>query len=104
MAKKTSTQQPVNEMAPTFFQNNTEVKKIACCLGVLAVRHAHHRFKADKDRIPFLAGIGFDRHEIAAILNTTPSSVSVVLTNLKKKDKKPKGQPKTNGEDQTATT
>lgn len=80
--------------------DNTELKKISLCLGVLSLRLTHHKFKSDKDRIPFLGALGFNRHEIAAILDTTPLSVSVAQTNLKKKSKR---QRKPNGEDQPTT-
>ena len=66
--------------------NSSEFKKISLCLGILSLRLTHHKFKTDKDRIPFLANLGFNRHEIAAILNTTPLSVSVVLANKKNKN------------------
>jgi CRP-like cAMP-binding protein len=87
--RKKSTNQIIEESAvsaPLF--DNAELKRISLCLGVLALRLGHHKFKQDKDRIPFLSNLGFDRHEIAAILDTTPLSVSVVLTNLKKKSNK----------------
>jgi hypothetical protein len=68
--------------------DNSELKKISLCLGVLSLRLTHHKFKMDKDRIPFLTALGFNRHEIAAILCTTPLSVSVVQTHMKKKPKR----------------
>ncbi len=80
--------------------DNSELKKISLCLGVLTLRLTHHKFKTDKDRIPFLTKIGFNRHEIAAILDTTPLSVSVVQTNKKKKTNR---KSKTDGENQTTT-
>jgi len=80
--------------------DNSELKKVALCLGVLTLRLTHHRFKKDLDRISFLSKLGFDRHEIAAILDTTPLSVSVALTNLKKKSKK---KAKSNAEDQSTS-
>jgi CRP-like cAMP-binding protein len=85
-------------IAPQF--DSSELKRISLCLGVLALRLGHHRFKKDVDRISFLSKLGFDRHEIAAMLNTTPLTVSVAQTNLKKKSKK---KAKTNAEDQSTT-
>ena len=87
--KKRSTNQVPEESAVSAPQfGNTELRRISLCLGVLALRLSHHRFKKDVDRISFLSKLGFDRHEIAAILDTTPLSVSVAMTKLKKKSNK----------------
>jgi len=99
--KKRTTQVPEEAAVSAPMFDNAELKRISLCLGVLALRLGHHRFKKDNDRIPFLLKLGFDRHEIAAILDTTPLSVSVAITNLKKKSKK---RTKTNAQDQSTTT
>jgi CRP-like cAMP-binding protein len=84
--------------SPQF--DSSKLKRISLCLGVLALRLSHHRFKKDVDRISFLSKLGFDRHEIAAILDTTPLTVSVAMTNLKKKSKK---KAKSDAQDQPTT-
>jgi hypothetical protein len=90
MAKRKSTTSQVdNESAVSAVQlDSHELKRISLCLGVLTLRLTHHRFKTDIDRISFLSKLGFDRHEIAAILDTTPLSISVAMTKLKNKSKK----------------
>jgi CRP-like cAMP-binding protein len=86
--KKPSTEVSDESAVSAPSLDNLELKRISLCLAVLALRLGHHRFKKDNDRIPFLSKLGFNRHEIAAILDTTPLSVSVAMTNLKKKSKK----------------
>lgn len=95
--KKKSTQSAELSAVSTGFNYGPELKKISLCLGAMALRLSHHRFTTDKDRIPFLTALGFNRHEIAAILDTTPLSVSVVQTNLKKDSKR---KPKPDAKDQ----
>jgi len=95
--KKPTIQVPEESAVSAPQLSNAELKRISLCLGVLALRLGHHRFKRDNDRIPFLSKLGFDRHEIAAILDTTPLSVSVAMTNLKKKSK---NRTKRNAQDQ----
>lgn len=98
--KKPATQVSDESAVSAPMLDNAELKRISLCLGVLALRLGHHRFKRDNDRIPFLAKLGFNRHEIAAILDTTPLSVSVAMTNLKKRSKK---RSKSNAQDQSTT-
>ncbi len=40
--------------------------------------------KKQKDQIRILALAGLDRHEIARLLSTTPLTVSVVISNIRK--------------------
>ena len=44
--------------------------------------------KKQRDKIVYLSRAGLDRHEIANILGTTPGTVSVELSILKKKGKR----------------
>lgn len=57
-------------------------------LGVISLRLSIKRPKDDKGRILFLHKLGYDAHDIAAILNTTPGTVSVRLSEEKKKRNK----------------
>lgn len=63
---------------------------ISRSLGILALRMAPTRHKTDTDRIHFLQGMGFDRNEIAAMLGTTPGTVSVRLSEKTSKRKSTK--------------
>lgn len=60
-----------------FLQRLTSISR---SLGVLAVRLSRTGLNADAQRIHFLNALGFDRHEIAGILGTTPQSVSTILS------------------------
>ena len=44
--------------------------------------------KTQKEQIEFLANIGLDRNLIALIVGTTPLTVSVTLSKMKKKQKR----------------
>ncbi len=46
--------------------------------------------KKQRDQIAILSRAGFDRHDIAKILGTTPGTVSVELSVLKKLSRKEK--------------
>ena len=99
--KKPTIQVPEESAVSAPQLSNAELKRISLCLGVLALRLGHHKFKRDNDRIPFLSKLGFDRHEIAAILDTTPLTVSVAMTKLKKNSNK---RTKPNAQDQSTST
>jgi len=63
---------------------------IANCLAYLIVRSAELKDKTDNDLIPILASLGFERSAIAAVLQTTPGTVSVRLSRLKAESKSKK--------------
>ena len=58
---------------------------IALSLGALAVRLGPARAKSDHERVRLLRGFGFTNAEVAAILDTTPNTVAVRLSEGKKK-------------------
>lgn len=58
---------------------------IALSLGALAVRLGPVRPKTDHERVRLLRGFGFTNAEVAAILDTTPNTVAVRLSEGKKK-------------------
>lgn len=58
---------------------------IALSLGALAVRLGPARPKSDHERVRLLRGFGFTNAEVAAILDTTPNTVAVRLSEGKKK-------------------
>ena len=79
-AEENSGEAPVS-LAPLFDRLST----ISRSLGVLALRLSPTRPKNDKQRIHFLKGLGFDRNEIAGILGASPETVSVRLSERKRK-------------------
>lgn len=78
-------------IAESLQQLTMTTQQIANSLAFLTMRFSDYRKKPNTERIPFLNNLGFDRHAIAAILDTTPNTVSVRLSQLKasKQDKKP---------------
>jgi DNA-directed RNA polymerase specialized sigma24 family protein len=71
---------------------NTALTQISRSLAVLALRLSPHRPKTDTEQIYYLHGLGFERHEISAILGTTPGTVSVRLSEKKSQAKRRSGQ------------
>ena len=60
---------------------------IALSMGAIATRLAPSRPRTDPDRIRLLKGFGFTNIQIAAILDTTPLTVAVRLSEGKKKSR-----------------
>jgi CRP-like cAMP-binding protein len=56
------------------------LQTIGRSLAAIAMRFSRSHLKTDKARIHYLQGLGFDRNEIAAILGTSPATVSVRLS------------------------
>jgi len=63
------------------------LQQIANCLGYFVVTSGDLKGKPNNELIPVLASLGFDRNSIAAILQTTPETVSVRISRLKAKSK-----------------
>ena len=59
------------------------MQQIANCLGYLVIKNEQFKDLTDNDLIPVLWRLGFDRNDIAAILDTTPGTVSVRISRLK---------------------
>ncbi len=72
---------------PRLDDLNKSLVLVARCLGALAVRFSVTRPKSDTERIHLLQSLGFDRREIAAILATTPNTVSVRLSERRKRQR-----------------
>ena len=71
------------------------IKPISRSLGVIALRLSRSQLKTDTARIKYLQGLGFDRNDIAGILDTTPATVSVRLSERrsgKKNQRKKRGK------------
>lgn len=68
------------------------LKAISRSLGAIALRLSRSQLKTDKVRIKYLQALGFDRNDIAGILDTTPATVSVRLSEHRsgKKDQRKK--------------
>jgi CRP-like cAMP-binding protein len=92
MAKKQSSQAGENDyqLAESLDQLTARLQLVANCLGFLVVRFSDYRKKTDTERIPFLNSLGFDRNDIAAILGTTPNTVSVRLSEFRASKKRKK--------------
>jgi len=82
------TAEAVDRTANTLNQLSASTQQIANCLGFLTVRFSDYRKKPKGEGIAFLNSLGFDRHAIAAILDTTPGAVSVRLSQLKASKKR----------------
>ena len=61
---------------------------ISRCLGVLALRMAASRPKTDTERILFLNALGFDRREVAGMLDIAPQTVSSRLSERRSRRKR----------------
>ncbi len=61
------------------------LKQIANCLALFLINSEALKGKSDPDRIVLLDDFGFDRNSIASIIGTTPDTVSVRLSEAKKK-------------------
>jgi DNA-directed RNA polymerase specialized sigma24 family protein len=68
--------------------------RIARSLAVLAVYSSPYKDKPDTKRIPFLAALGFEKGDIAAILDTTPGTVQKQLSLTRKGQRVKKSPPK----------
>jgi len=63
--------------------DSASLKQIANTLGFLALHTSNYKDKPDTDQIIFLSNLGFDRNSIAAMVGTTPNTVSVRLSEAK---------------------
>ena len=82
------------------------LQQIANCLAYLVVNTGDLKGKNKQDLMPILSDLGFDRNAIAGVLQTTPESVSVRLSQLKasKKNAKKKSTDNSDGENQSSVT
>lgn len=83
------------------------IDRLARSLAVLAVYSSPYKDKPDTQRIPFLAALGFERDDIAAILDTTPGTVKKQLSITRTGQRVKKVPPKKvteNAEDQPRPT
>lgn len=63
------------------------LQQIAHCLGFLSLQAETLKTKKQNDLIPILASFGFERNSIASLLQTTPLTVSVRLSEQKARSK-----------------
>ncbi len=80
-------------IAPQDNLSEQALQQIANCLGYLVVHTEELKGKSNNDMIPILASLGFDRNAVASILQTTPETVSVRLSQLKAKSAKNSAKP-----------
>jgi CRP-like cAMP-binding protein len=64
------------------------LQKNVKCLAYLVLQTKELKGKPNRDLIPILARLGFERKDIAELLQTTPETVSVRLSQLKAGKKK----------------
>jgi hypothetical protein len=86
--KKTSTKPTPSQTVDQVINSSTSLQQIANTLGFLALRTSDYKNKSDTEQIIFLANLGFGRNSIAAIVGTTPSTVSVRLSEAKSQQTK----------------
>jgi CRP-like cAMP-binding protein len=79
------------QVSPEISAVAQKLTMISRSLGAIAVRMAPSRPRKLKDQVHFLNRLGFDRNEVAAILGSTPGSVSVRMSE-RKKGKRGKGK------------
>ncbi len=101
MATKKSVSPPSAESLLTA----QSLQQIANCLAYLVVNTGDLKGKNKQDLMPILSDLGFDRKAIAAVLQTTPESVSVRLSQLKaaKKNAKKKSPGDSDDKNQSGT-
>ena len=63
--------------------DSASLRQIANTLGFLVVNSSDFKDKTDTGRILFLSNLGFDRNSVAAIVGTTPQTVSTRLSEAK---------------------
>jgi len=68
------------EMTPTLISISTQLDQAIRLLAMFVVGD-----KRQREQISMLSRAGLDRHKIAEILGTTPGTVSVELSTLKKR-------------------
>lgn len=73
------------ETGPTITEISTKLDQAIRLLAISVIGD-----KKQRDQIAILSRAGLDRHKIAEILGTTPGTVSVELSVLKKLSKKEK--------------
>lgn len=80
------------------------LQQIANCLAYLVVNTGELKGRNKQDLMPILSDLGFDRNAIAGVLQTTPESVSVRLSQLKASKKKAKKKSADNSNDKNQSS
>ena len=89
--KKSTTNQEFNPKV--LEETNQSLRQIATGLGFIALQMSNLKDKKNPEKIQFLSKFGFDRHQIAAIIDSTASTVSKELSILKAPAEKEVPQP-----------
>jgi hypothetical protein len=74
-------------------ETNQSLRQIATGLGFIALQMSNLKDKKNPEKIQFLSKFGFDRNQIAAIINSTASTVSKELSILKASTEKEEPEP-----------
>ena len=70
----------IRENLPDLAPLSDSLLTISRSLAVIALRLSHVRNAGNDQQIHFLNTLGIGRHDIAAIVGTTPNTVSVTLS------------------------
>jgi len=87
-SKKTTNNQAYNTKA--LKGTNKSLQQIAASLGFVILQMSPLKNSKNSEKIRFLSKFGFDRNQIAAILDSTPNTISKELSVLKTKRGKKK--------------
>jgi hypothetical protein len=83
MPSKNSTSQQSQEIAQNEGISQalqSSIDRLSRSMAVLAIYNSPYKDRPDTERIPFLAALGFERDDIAAILCTTSGTVQKQLS------------------------
>jgi len=80
-SKKTSVSQTFS--SSVLEETNKSLQKIAASLGFIVLQMSPLKDGKNPKKIHFLSKFGFDRNQIAAILDSTPNTISKELSILK---------------------
>lgn len=99
MAKSPKKPNANQEFNPKVLEEtNQSLRQIATGLGFIVLQMSNLKEKKNPEKIRFLFKFGFDRHQIAAIIDSTSSTVSKEMSILKASAEKEEIQPpKTDG-------
>ena len=75
-AKKAPRKQGSESKSENAGPPNNNLRQIAAALGFLVLQGSSYKDAKNPEKIAFLTKFGFDRYQIAAIIDSTPGTVS----------------------------
>ncbi len=85
---KNGSKDPVGEIGKSIGELTRSLNRIANSLGFVIVNSEELRDKKKTDKMVILDRLGYDRNEIAAIVDSTPDAVSSRLSEARKEGRK----------------